>query len=1036
MRQMLCRLVLCVIFGTLSCLTATAQEKKTVTGSVKDASGNPVASATIAEKGTTNQTASDNQGAFRIQVASGATIVISAVGFGTQELAVTDGPINVTLQTAAAGLDEVVVTALGIRRQKKSLGYAMQEVKGTALAEAREANVTNALSGRVAGLQIIRSGNGPGGSSKIVLRGNTSFKGTNQPLIVVDGIPVDNFTGVENNDYWNPQMDMGNGLSDINADDIESMSVLKGPAASALYGSRAGNGVILVTTKSGRKQSGLGISVGSTIGLESIFTSPKLQNSFAQGDNGIYQPQGSTGWGPKITGQEVTNWEGNKETLRAYDNLDAFFGTGVSNNENISFQQQYKNIGIYSSLNYFNDKSMLPGAKLTRTNFTLRATSKFGKEERWSTDAKVQYSNAQARNRPQSGINANNYASVMYMLPVSMDITGFKQDVLPNRKMRWYRTEDKSVNPYWNVRNRTNDDKRDRWIVNGSLKYEFTNWLNAEVKAGGDMYTTNQETRVYAGSPIVTNGSYSTNKQTYKEFNYSTLITARKDNLFGKLGGSATVGGNLMDQKWAQVGIETGELLVPDLFMASNGKGNPTLLDKVKDKKINSVYGSIGLNWDNYLFLEGTFRNDWTSTLHPDNRSYFYPSVSLSYIFTEHFNTPAWLTYGKIRGSVSSVGNDMAPYQLFNTYELGRDPNNNPITKRNKILFDSTVVNELITSTEVGAELRFFDNRFGIDFSYYNTVAKNQLIDLPMDPGSGYEKRRINAGKIKNTGFEISADARVLSSGSGLNWNIQANFSTNRNKVIDVYPRENVTRYDLATYDAVSVQAVAGALYGEIYGSTFLRVSDPKSADFGKLILDANGNPQRGEQNVRLGNQQPTALIGITNGFSYKNFNLSFLFDARLGGKVFSATNALLQRNGSAEVTVMNGDRAEFVADGVVTDGSGGYTKNTKATTPQRYWTAIGIGNLGITEANLYDASSIRIRNIQLSYDLPKKILGRTPIQRAKVGVSCNNVWLISSHLRGQDPEAVFATGNNANGFESFSPPTTRSILFNLSLSF
>jgi TonB-linked SusC/RagA family outer membrane protein len=1039
MRQMLCRLVLSAIFGALSCLTANAQEKKTVTGSVKDATGNPVAAATIAEKGTSNQTASDNQGAFRIQVANGATLVITAVGFGTKEIAATGGAIDVTLQTAAAGLDEVVVTALGIRRQKKSLGYAVQEIKGRSVADIREPNLTNALSGQVAGLQVIRSSNGPAGSSKIVLRGMNSLTGSNQPLIVVDGIPIDNFTGVENNDMWNPQMDMGNGLADINAEDIESISVLKGAASAALYGSRAGNGAILITTKSGRKTNGLGISISSTLGIESIFTTPDRQSAFGQGFEGAFRPDDGNSWGPKITGQTYKNWKGEDEIMRAYDNVDAFLGSGTSSNTTVSLQQQYRNLSLYTSLNYLNDKSLIPGVKLKRTNITTRATSKFGKDDRWSTDVKVQFSSSNAINRPQAGGNRNNYSSRLYTMPVTLDVTQFKTTRKPDRTMYWWNTNDQQLNPYWSVENILNTDVRDRFIMNGSLKYQFLSWLDAEIKAGGDMYTTSLETKQYYGAPTERNGKYSNGTIVSKEFNYSTLITAKKDNLFGKLGGAATLGGNLMDQQWTQRVTDVGELQVPDLFLLGNGKSNPTFTDKVRDKKINSVFGSLSVNYDGYLFLEGTFRNDWSSALAKANRSYFYPSVSLSYLFTEHIRgLPSWLSYGKLRASVAEVGNDMLPYQLYNTYVVERDPNGNTVSKRYKTLFDSTVVNELINSKELGLELRFLNNRIGLDLSYYKTTASNQLIDLPMDPGSGYDYKKINAGKIENEGFEISADARILQKAEGLNWNMNVNFSTNKNRVLDIYPKEGVSIYNLATYDDVLVVAEAGQLYGQIYGSTYARVNDKGSPHFGKMILTSEGAPQAATgDRVRLGTQQPDALLGITNTFSYKNFNLGFLFDARFGGKVFSATNAILQASGVAAATVRNGEREAFVVDGVIADGAGGYTQNTKAIIPQRYWDAVaGVNNLGITEANLYDATSIRLRNVQLSYSLPKRILGKTPIQSARVGVSCNNVWLITGHLNGQDPEAAFATGNNATGFEFFAPPTTRTILFNLSLSF
>ncbi|NML20819.1 SusC/RagA family TonB-linked outer membrane protein [Pseudoflavitalea sp. G-6-1-2] len=1037
MRQMLCRLLLCTGLMVLGYLTANAQEKKWVSGSVKDPSGNPVAAATIAEKGTSNQTATDAQGLFRIQVAAGAKLLITAIGFGSAEVPA-NGEVNVTLQTAASGLDEVVVTALGIRRQKKSLGYGVQEIKGRALVEAREPNVTNALSGMVAGLQVVRSGNGPGGSSKIVLRGYNSLTGNNQPLIVVDGIPLDNTTGVQNNDYWNPEMDQGNNLFDINPEDIENISVLKGAASAALYGSRAGNGAILITTKSGRKTNGLGITVGQSLGVESIFTTPDRQSNFAQGTEGNFNAESGSSWGPKITGQEVTNWAGKKENLHANDNLKTFFGTGINSNTSLSFSQQFKGVSLYSSMNYMNDKSFIPGVNLKRLNLMTRMVAKFGKDDRWTTDFKVQYSNSKATNRPQSGNNSNNYASVVYNTPVNIDFNDFVYPLKPNRTMLWWPKDGNAVNPYWNTKYRQNYDKRGRVILNGSIKYAFTDWLDAEVKAGADIYNTTIEAKVYAGSPIVTNGSYSKGLKEFQEANYSTLITAKKDNLFGKLGGMVTIGGNLMDQRYTYLADNAGELQVPDFFHVGNGKNPTTVTDEVKNKKINSVFGTFGVNWDGYLFLEGSLRNDWSSALAKANRSYAYPALSLSYIFTESFKGPKWLNYGKLRASTAVVGNDMDAYQLYNTYVIGRDPNSNTTAKRFNILFDSTVTNEKITSVELGAELRLFNNRLGLDFSYYHTSATNQLINLPMDPGSGYEFRKINAGKITNTGFEVTADAKIIASPAGFNWNTLVNFSMNRNKIIEIYPKENVIQYALGSYDDVHVVAAAGELYGQIYGSAFSRVTDPKSEFYGQLILNADGAPQKSsETRVNLGNQQAKALLGVTNSFSYKNFNFSFLVDARFGGKIFSATNANLQRSGMAAATVVNGERNPFVVSGVVAKPGGGYETNKKEITPQRYWAAVsGTGNLGITEANLYDASSVRVRNVTLSYELPKRFLGNTPIQRARVGVSCNNVWLISSHLNGQDPESVLATGNNAQGFEYFAPPTTRLVTFNLSLTF
>jgi TonB-linked SusC/RagA family outer membrane protein len=1032
----------CLSMLLLTLFTIAAYAQNTVTGTVKDAKGEAIPAVSILVKGSTQGVSSDAEGKFRIVAAKGSVLIFRYIGYKTQEVTVgTSNTINVVLADESNNLNEVVVTALGIQREKKSLGYAVQEVKGESLVEAREPNVVNTLSGKVSGLQVTRSSNGPAGSSKITLRGNNSLTGDNQPLVVVDGVPVNNFTGSTNNDYYNPSVDYGNGLSDINSEDIESVSVLKGPSASALYGSRAGNGVILITTKSGRIQKGLGISVSSTFGTESIFTRPKMQNDYGQGTQNSFDQTSGLSWGPKVEGQTVTNWAGKEEQLGVYDNLGNYADQGFSSNQSISLQQQYKSTSVYTSFNRLDDRSMIPGAKLQRTNLLARAISKFGEDDRWTVDTKVQYSNSNAQNRPATGANLNNVFATLYQFPRSLDIRQLNPSVDPlTKQMVWYNTSS-SLNPYWAREYNLNQDIRDRYLLNGSLKYKFNDWLNAEIKAGADKYSTTTEGKLYAGSRGTPNGMYSLGKQTFTETNFSFLLSGQKDNLIDRLGGNFTVGGNLMSQQNSGLSSNSGELNVPNLFSLNNGINNPIVDQLFNQKRINSIYGTVGVNWDGYLFVDGTFRNDWTSTLSPDNRSFFYPSLNLSLVVTEMLSkmgkeVPAWISYAKLRGSVASVGNDLNPYQLYNTYNIGKDPNGNTTASRNETIFDPNVQNELIKSYEAGAELRLFKSRFGLDFAIYKSNATNQLIDLPLDPLSGYKRRKINSGDIQNTGFELTLDGRILESERGLNWNMGVNFSRNNNTVKSI--REGIDLYRLGGFDDVNVYAKQNAKYGEIYGSTFRRVTDKSSEYYGQLLLDANGLPLRGEQDTRLGNQQANALLGITNTFAFRGFNLSFLIDGRFGGKMFSATLAQMQRNGTSDKTVVNGLRDNMVVPGVILNTETNvYTPNSSSVTPQQYWSAVaGVGNLGITEANLYDASNIRIRNINLAYNFSPKMLERTPIQRAKIGVSCNNVWLISSHMNGLDPESVFATGTNATGFENAAAPTSRSFSFNLTLGF
>lgn len=1044
MKNLLCKLLPVIILAAVCFLDVSAQGKMTVTGTVRDANGSPMVAATVNEKGTTNQTKTDPKGAFKISVAPGATLVISSVGYDSKEVAVGNtGVVEVQMEITTKELEDVVVTALGIKKEKKSLGYSMQEVKGHTLVEARELNLVNDLSAKVSGLQVVRSGNGPGGSSQIILRGNNSLTGTSQPLIVVDGVPMDNSTGRigigATNDFWNPSLDMGNGLSDINADDIASVSVLKGPAAAALYGSLGGNGVILITTKTGKKQPGLGITISSSVGFESILTNPKLQNDYAQGSNGKYDSLSGSSWGPKINGQTVIDWSGQQVALQPYNNIANYFKGGIVSNQNVSFQQKFNATSVFASYDRFDNKSMIPGAKLSRNNLTARAVTSFGNNENWTLDTKVQFINATANNRSLGGQDGSVFARI-YSLPRTLDIQNFENPLNTDGTMYWWQ-KGAGMNPYWAAKYNLNNDIRNRYILYASLKHNFTSWLTGELNGGSDMYTTSTETKLYGGSPGNQSGRYGLGKQTYQQTNYAGMLTARKDNLFGKVGGSVMVGGNLLAWKNSAISINAGKLKVPNLFSVNNSDGNPGVSQAFSQKKINSLYGSVELNYDGYLFLNSTFRNDWSSALSRQNKSYFYPSVSLSYVFTDMINVngghlPSWFSYGKLRASYASAGSDLGPYELYNTYGIGTDPNGNTTAYRNSVLYDSTVRSQLIKSYEAGLELRFLHNRVGIDVSVYKSNAIRQLINLPMDPLSGYSSRKINAGDVQNTGIEVTADARILENSKSVNWTLGVNFSHNKNTVPSIYP--NVDQYALGGFDKIKILAVAGQPFGEIYGTKFLKVTDDHDPNFGQLILSGTGLPKATTDVTRLGNQQAKALLGVSNSFTYKGFGLSVLVDARIGGKIFSQTLRNMETSGTAAITVSGGSRDSIIVSGVIPNTSGGgYTANTNKISAQQYWAAVaGAGNTGITEANLYDATNVRIRNIQLSYTLPRKMLGGSFIQKAIVSLSCNNLWLISSHMHGIDPESVFASGTPAVGFENGSTPTSRTFYINLSLGF
>lgn len=1003
--------------------------------------GTTLPGVSVVIKGTSTGTSTDINGAYSLRVPQGAVLRFTFIGMLDEEVTVgSNTTINVAMVPDLKSLEEVVVTALGIKRELKSLGYAHQEVKMESLMESRESNIGNALTGKVAGLQVLRSSNGPAGSSKIILRGHSSLSGDNQPLIVVDGMPMNNATGRNNNDYYNPSLDLGSGMGDLNQDDIESVTVLKGPSAAALYGSRAANGVIIITTKKGVKQSGLGMAFSATYGTERPFSHPAMQTSFGQGSNGIYDNLSTTSWGPKIEGQTVTGWDEKDRALKNYDNVNNFFSSGIVQNYNLSFQQEVNKTAIFTSLTRRNDDSYIPGATLNRTNITTRAYSKFGGGDRWSLDAKIQYINAEARNRPLLGHNYNNPFYTLYMLPTSLDVTEFKNHTDEYGKMVWYGGGNQ-INPYWTSEKSINVDKRDRFLLFGSLKNQITDWLSAEINAGSDLYTTNFENKRFSGSPVMPTGTYGMGKETFFENNFSGLLSARKDNIYKELGIAGNFGANIMMEEYSKLISDAGSLVVPDLFALNNSESKPTVEDYFYQRNIAALYGSLQLNWGGYFFLEGTLRNDWSSTLSPENRSFLYPSVNAALVFNEmlesmNVSMPSWFSYGRLRASYAQVGNSLRPYQLYNVYVIGNDPLGNTTATMGNTLFNPDIKNELNIGKEVGADIRFFNNRLGFDITLYKSNAINQLIEIPMDPTSGFERKMINAGNIQNKGMELVTNVKIIDNAGGFSWSTNLNYSRNENLIVELENEDDV--YLLGVFDNLKIIAPVGGIYGSILGTAFLRVEDETSPHFGKLILDANGYPQASPDPVLLGNQSPTALLGITNNLGYKGLSLSFMFDGRFGGKMFSQTNQAMQYAGTAEVTAPGGNRDNFVVEGVLANEDGSYATNNIEITQQEYWNAVTTrsGNLGITEANLYDATNVRLRYINLSYSLPKSLLKSTPFQKASLGVTMNNVWLIKSYLNGVDPEAVYATGTNALGFENAAPPTSKSVMFNLSVNF
>lgn len=939
--------------------------------------------------------------------------------------------------TETSQIQEVVVTAYGVKKEKRSLGYAYQDLKGSEIVEARSVNVTDAMVGKVTGLQLVKSATGPAGSSKIILRGYNSLTGDNQPLIVVDGMPMSNFSGAENNDFWIPSTDMGNGLSDLNPEEIENITVLKGGAASALYGSRAGNGVIMITTKNGKRNKGAGITYTNTLNIQTPFILPDVQTTFSQGALGEWDANSEESWGTRIEGQDVTRWDGKTVKLRSYDNFHNFFKNSIAENNSITFSQQLgKNTSIFSSASYLFDSGIVPNTKYQRLNAMARVTSTFGENDRWHSDIKVQYMNSYAANRPVGGHDAGYYGSVL-TLPTTVNLAAFKEgmDVL-GAEQYWY-IED-ADNPWWSVYNVLNQDARNRFMLNGNIRYDFTDWFNIDLKVGSDMYNTKTEAKTYTGGSK--ENTYSTGLNRFMENNYIASLNFHQDDIVGKWSAALSLYGQIMTSEFNSL-TATAVLDVPNYFSVGNDvNGRPSTSEGFTKKQINSVFGTLDINYDNFWFLSLTGRNDWSSTMSEANRSYFYPSVSTSLIVTDMFRK-LWdskpfgkvISFLKLRGSYAVTGNSLDPYQLYNVYGISHDPLGNLTAYGGKTLFNPNVVSELLKTYEFGLNMRLF-NRVVLDVNYYNTKATNQLIKLPMNPLSGYENRMINAGEIENKGIEVMLSADIIRKRK-FNWNMNVNFSANKNTINAL--TDGVYSYPLAGFDSVGVVAYVGQRYGTIMGTRYARVEDPNSPFYGEKIL-VNGLPTTDREQYILGDQSPRALVGFTNSFNFGNVGLSFQIDGRFGGQLFSGTRYALQYAGLDPSTVVNGAREDFIVDGVVSDGNGGYVKNTTPVSVQDYWKNMAVGgNLGINEENIYDATNIRLRQVQLSYKFPQKFFGESSaIQGAKVSFAVNNVWMIYSKVDGIDPEASYAVSTNAAGFEYLSFPSVRSYVFNLTVRF
>ncbi len=1038
------------LLTTALMLTMTAwSQNLNVTGQVRNETGEPVPFATVTIKGTSNSVSADQAGNFSISAPLKSVLVISAAGFGSYEISVESTTPIYAVLISSDPLTEVVVTALGISREAKALGYSVQKVVGAELVKARETNIVNSLAGKVAGVRITSQSGTLGGSSRIIIRGVSSF-GTSmrssQPIFVVDGLPIDNgspfvTTQAGAAPSGSASVDFGNRAADVNPDDVESISVLKGAGASALYGARAKNGAIIITSKRGKKGE-TNVSVSSSIRFDNPLKLPEFQNEYAQGLYGVYNVASLNGWGPKMSevqGQQFPNFLGQNVTLQAYpNNIRDFYETGNTYFNSVSVDGGSDN-GDYR-LTYTNtlQDGIVPNQELVRNALSLRVGGILS--PKFDVRANINYVNTNSKGRSvQSSNDPNIVGNVLYSVPRNLDMnlirenavdpaTGQQIPISPSRT---------GNNPYWIVNNNGYNNTVDRLFGNVIANYKFTNWLTLSNNFGLDFYNEYRKGVTRNGTIGALTGNFLEANLYNSVINNDLILTATKD-LSQDLSLKVMAGGNIYDVSFRRTQSYAQQLTVDQFYNFANAASVLTT-NFDQSQRILGLFGEVELNYKDFLTLSATGRNDWSSTLPISNRSYFYPSLSAAFVFSQ-FIDKSWLSFGKLRASWANVGSDDDPYLTqfnytpvstsFAQYGFGVTfPFNGalaygvPITKP---AFDLRPQNQ--NAIEFGIELRFLQSRVNLDVTYYNNVTTDQIIALSLPHSTGYRTMRTNAGTIKNSGLEVQLGLVPVKSRNFI-WNADFNFSTNKN-MVTYLPPEIVGTYTLASgWSSLQIRAERDKPIG-MYGTAWAR--DPN----GNLIIDPSTGLRTLENDVRLGDLYPVWMLGINNSFSYKNFSLGFLIDIRKGGLVYSNTASSVRTSGVAIETAANrGDI--FVDKGVNEDGDDKYVPNT---TPVQSMQDFWVNNFqtSVTEANVFDASYTKLREVRLSYTLPSSVLQRTKfIKSVEVGLEGRNLWIIHANVPHVDPEANFFTNNGiGEGVEFNSVPSTRSLGFNLRFKF
>ena len=1043
------KLTLLLVIFVIGLQSIWAQTKE-ISGTVTSADdGSSIPGVSVSVKGTTLGTITDLDGYYVINIPQDAqTLVFSFVGMQPQEIQATGSTINVVMKSDVVDVSEVIVTANAITREKRELGYAVTSVDGTETTKARDANVLNSLSGKVAGVRITQQSGTLGGSSKILIRGANSLGGNNQPMFVIDGVPLSNsgYNG-SRNDIIAGGVDVGNRASDINPDDIASLTVLKGAAATALYGSRAKDGAIIITTKRG-KQGGkkISISINSSLRFDNVLKLPDLQNEYGPGSYGIYNLNSQNGWGPKISevqDQKFENFLGNDVTLQAYpDNVKDFYETGVSTINSVAFTGGGADNDFRLSYTNLNQTGVVPNTSLDKNTISFNAGKTFS--DKLSARTSFSYVRTMGDGKPAQGSNnVNVLGSIISGLPRTLDINLLKDNVFDENGAYLSPNGKNANNPYWITQYNKFENTVDRFFGAASFSYKPFAGFEITERVGSDLYTEwrRQVTRKETFGNL--KGSFFVNNLYSREINNDLMASFTKENVIEGLNFKMLVGHNINQRDWRRESVTNSDLIVDQLYNFGNAETTSTEnFNSVR--RLWGVYYDMTLGYKNMLFLNATGRNDWSSTLPTNNNSYFYPSFSAGFIFTELMQPNDILTYGKVRANYANVGSDEDPYQLdFQYYpstdyfiqylDAGTFPHGGVLAYEGPAVIPpgNALKPQNQKSYEFGAELKFFNNRLGLDVTYYNALTEDQIVAISIPQSTGYTSKKINAGAVRNEGYEATLWVRPIKLKNSFMWDVNVNFSSNKNSVEKLAP--NLNEYILTSgWSGLQIKAVPGETIG-MYGTGWKRDPD------GNVVINETTGYREVTDNVRLGDVYPDWTMGISNTFSFKGLTLDLLVDVRQGGVIYSNTTSDLRYSGLAKETLAH--RGETIVDkGVneITDGDGNvsYVENTTPVkSVQDYWQKYSL--TANTEANVFDASYIKLREVTFSFDLPKNLMNKTFIQSATIGLEGRNLLIIKDHVPHVDPEAnFFGTSLMGEGVEFSSVPSTRSWGFNLKLNF